>query len=161
MKTPLRLSPEFVTELEQVYASLGMEPEVDLHFLAEQFTAWRRRTQELLHEYSAGLSKYDPLLCPISLFRTMDYGRLETAHTRTLAWLLDPKKEHGFGDKLLAALLRRLDGAEQFDALRDLHLASEYPTEATGTKGRLDVLAEGEWVVGHSAPVRWVLAIEA
>jgi hypothetical protein len=42
----------------------------------------------------------------------MDHGRLETAYTRALAWLLGDR-EHGFGSGLLEApLLRLLQGRD-------------------------------------------------
>jgi hypothetical protein len=107
----------------------------------------------------AKLDKDDPLLCPISLFRTMDAGRLEVAHTRTLAWLLDPNGEHGFGQTLLVALLRRLSGDDSSGTLRDVRVWSEFPIVWSGGKGRLDVLAEGSWE-DRQRP-GWALVIEA
>jgi hypothetical protein len=108
------------------------------------------------------LAKDDPLLCPISLFRTMDAGRLETAHTRTLAWLLDPRKdeEHGFGDMLLAALLEQLAERDHFDCLHVEEVVPEYPLDATAGRGRFDVLAKGDWESAGER-VRWMLVIEA
>src|SRR5262245_56355407 len=93
---PQALSAAFLSDLAQVYATLPVVSDANLHFLANRFDAWRRSTQEFVRTRLRELSDDDPLRCPISLFRTMDYGRLETAHTRTLAWLLDPQREHGF-----------------------------------------------------------------
>jgi hypothetical protein len=116
-------------------------------------------TQEFVRTRLAKLDKDDPLLCPISLFGTMDYGRLEVAHTRTLAWLLDPTGEHGFGDTLLAALLHRLSRYDCSEALRVKRVESELPIDGSGAKGRLDVLAEGTWE--NTERGGWVLVIEA
>src|SRR5437016_4569566 len=108
---PQALSTEFLSDLARVHATLPVASDSNLLFLANRFHDWRKATQERVRVRLVELSDDDPLRCPISLFRTMDYGRLETAHTRTLAWLLDPEREHGFGQILIAALLRRLFGA--------------------------------------------------
>lgn len=102
------------------------------------------------------LPKDDPLKCPISLFRPRGYGRLETAHTRTLAWLLDDEGEHDFKTTLLAALLSRQCGRECSDGLKVERVESEYVIDA---KSRLDVLAEGTWEDGNQGS--WILVIEA
>lgn len=49
----------------------------------------------------------NPLLCPVSLFGTLNLGEKETAHTGTIAWLLNPKKNHGFGDRLFKAFFEK------------------------------------------------------
>ena len=46
-----------------------------------------------------------PINMPIGLFDYLENGRLETAYTRTLAYLLDAKAPHGYGDKILKNLL--------------------------------------------------------
>ena len=156
------LSAAFLSDLAQVHATLPVASDGNLRSLADHFRTWRRATQEFVRAHLAELDKDDPLLCPISLFRTMDSGRLEVAHTRTLAWLLDPTRneEHGFGDALLAALLGRLADRDHFDRLLVERVASEYPVEGSPGEGRLDVLAEGEWEC-MSERVRWTLVIEA
>jgi hypothetical protein len=157
---PQLLLAAFLSELEQVYASLCPASGVNLHFLAEHFDKWRERTRDLLRSRLKDLPTDDPLLCPISLFRTMDYGRLETAPTRTLAWLLDSTREHGFGDKLLAALLQRILNRGDFDKFSAERVTSEQSVAGLDAKGRLDVLAEGTWE-DHGKRVRWLLVIEA
>lgn len=159
---PSSLSAAFLSDLARVSATLPTPSDDNLLFLANRFDEWRRRTRELVSSRLAGLSDDDPLRCPISLFRTMDSGRLEKAHTRTLAWLLDPAKneEHGFGDSLLEALLGRLAGRKHFVRLLVNRVASEYLLEGSAGAGRLDVLAEGDWeCMGER--VRWLLVIEA
>jgi hypothetical protein len=61
----------------------------DLASLEDELRAWRSQHQRILQQYLTQLPGDDPLLGRVSLFGTMDYGRLETAHTRTLAWMLD------------------------------------------------------------------------
>ncbi len=160
---PPPLSAAFLSDLAQVYATLPVASDATLLFLANRFDKWRRMTRELVSRQLAELDKDDPLFCRISLFRTMDAGRLETAHTRsTLAWLLDPCKndEHGFGDALLAALLGRLADRDHFDRLHVERVASEHLLDGSAGEGRLDVLAEGEWE-SMGERVRWVMVIEA
>jgi hypothetical protein len=157
---PPSLSSTFLSDLKQVYSPLSTTSEASLQFLARRFDDWRRKTCEFVSSCIAELDDDDPLLCRISLFRTMEAGRLETAHTRTLAWILDPAKseQHGFGDALLAALLRHLAGRDHLDRLHVKRVAAEYSLE--GVEGRLDVLAEGKWErPGETVP--WVLVIEA
>jgi hypothetical protein len=157
---PQALSAAFLSDLEQIHATLpDASDAANLQFLADRFDKWRKLTQEFVRTHRKDLSDDDPLLCPISLFRTMDYGRLETAHTRTLAWLLDPKREHGFGKTLLAALLRHLTRSANSDGLRVGPVESEYRIDGSGAKCRLDVLAAGAWEDGKRNG--WVLVIEA
>jgi hypothetical protein len=156
---PPTLSAAFLSDLKQVYDTLPTASDENLRFLAERFDKWRSATRESVRALLKKLDKDDPLLCPISLFRTMDYGRLEIAHTRTLAWLLDPKREHGFGGTLLAALLRRVSGKDRSDGIRVERVESEVSVDGFGDKGRLDVLAEGAWAGGERGD--WVLVIEA
>jgi hypothetical protein len=159
---PPPLSAAFLSDLQKVHATLPAAPDANLQFLSNRFDKWRSMTRELVRTRLAELDTDDPLRCPISLFRTMDSGRLETAHTRTLAWLLDPKKneEHGFGDVLLAALLGRLADRDHFDRLQVERVIPEFPLEGSAGEGRLDVLAEGEWE-SRGQLVRWTLVIEA
>lgn len=159
---PPPLSADFLADLKRVYDTLPVASDDNLRFLAERFDEWRKKTRELVCKLLAKLNEDDPLLCRISLFRTMDYGRLETAHTRTLAWLLDPAKdeEHGFGDALLAALLKHLAERDHFDRLQVERVVPEHFLEGAEETGRSDVLAEGEWE-SKGERVRWVLVIEA
>jgi hypothetical protein len=156
---PQALPAAFLSDLKQVYGTLPAASEANLQFLAKRFGEWRSRTQGFVHTRLAQVSDDDPLKCSISLFRTMDAGRLETAHTRTLAWLLDPKAEHGFGITLIVALLRHLSGEDWSAGLRVERVQSEYLIGGSSAKGRLDVLAEGAWEDGQRNG--WVLVIEA
>lgn len=157
------LSPTFVRDLEVVHAATGLTPDTDLAFLAQRFDAWRNYTRQFLGKHLSDLPADDPLCCPISLFGTMDYGRLETAHTRTLAWLLNPRKEHGFEKRLLGALLRRLVPPGHFDSFDVGRVESEHPVHSTAMDeaGRLDVLAEGRWARSGIQLAPWSLVIEA
>jgi len=108
--------------------------------------------------YFAKLPADDPLRCPISLFGVMERGRLETAHTAVLAWLLDPRREHGFGPALLAELLTRLAGPTDPSSI----IVEKCEPEFAIAEGRLDVLLQGTARrVDDESSWSWLLMIEA
>lgn len=92
-----------------------------------------------------------PINMPIGLFDYLENGRLETAYTRTLAYLLDAKTPHGYGDKILKSLLAHCNiKCEKLDY-------SVYPEFCFGQEdGRFDVFVQGEM---DNQP--FVIAIEA
>lgn len=189
MKPPY-LSPEFLADLRMVAPALRethlsqefrndlvaansavCEPETqqsvspeELKLVAEHLEEWRSRTRQEVKERLSALPEDDPILCPISLFATMDYGRLETAHTRALAWLLDPNKEHGFGSRLIKALLWRLGRRLPDQECKVEKVESEKvigTSRRFGATGRIDVFAEGHWIGARGGHRPWRLAIEA
>ena len=158
------LSMSFLSDLETAYAhAQTTSPQVpavsvaDLATLGEQLESWRRSQLRLLKEYLEKLPLDDPLRSPVSLFGTMDYGRLETAHTRALAWLLgEGEREHGFKFQLLEALICHLLQGRQIRLTGEITVISESPVDG----GRIDILAEGFWQEeGNEAS--WRLVIEA
>jgi hypothetical protein len=165
------LSSSFLKDLEYVHAHVAQRypliSTADLASLGIVFDAWRSHYQRMLHEHLEKLPHDDPLICPISLFGTMDYGRLEIAHTRALAWLL-ADKEHGFEFKLLDALLLHVLNATSVDTSKyrltqvDC-VKSEYAIDcgpAATDIGRIDILAKGRWEkLGKETS--WLLVIEA
>jgi hypothetical protein len=134
----------------------GLPADFDLNAFAAALGTWRGRTAERVSAGLAKLPEDDPALCPVSLFGTMDGGRFETSHTRTLAWLLDPGAEHGFGTALMERLLDHLD-ADKAGPLTVASVRAEQPVDGSDDgDGRIDVFAEG---TRRGKP--WVLAIEA
>jgi hypothetical protein len=147
---------DFLSALEAVYQlEFVVRLNNDLRWLAEALDTWRERKRDRLGAWLATLPSDDPFLCPVSLLGATGQGRLEPAHTRTLAWLLDPREEHGFGDALLRALLGRLSGVPLADSFAVDWVEGEYPALGEGEDGFLDVVAAG----GGSAP--WLLVVEA
>lgn len=78
---------EFLADLEAAYTFTAIEerrlssiPELDS--LGNSLQNWRCKKQGQLRERLMNVTPDDPLLCPVSLLGTMDFGRLETAHTR-------------------------------------------------------------------------------
>lgn len=155
---PGELSGAFLSDLAEVYATLPVASDENLLLLGNRFDIWRRSTYDFVRMRLARLPEDDPIKCRISLFRPKGYGRLETAHTRTLAWLLDPNGEHGFGTSLLAALFRYLSGDECSEMVC-VNVESEYPIDFRGAKGRLDVFAQGAWK--DEKRRGWAIVIEA
>ena len=158
------LSMSFLNDLETAYAhAQATSPQVpavtvaDLATLGEQLETWRRSQLRLVDEYKKKLPLDDPLHSQVSLFGTMDYGRLETAHTRTLAWLLGDR-EHGFGFKLLeAVLVHLLEREGRQICLTDVE---NVECEHSVPGGRIDILAEGHWKESGSN-VSWRMVVEA
>lgn len=134
----------------------------DLASLGREFDRiWESAREKLGGEkWWERLPVYHPLRCPISLFGTLDLGLHETAHTRALAWLLDPGKEHGFGDVLLHALLRKVFAKAALH-LSDVTVTSEF--RSGESRDRIDIHLQGSWTDTHhnGAPERWTMIIEA
>jgi hypothetical protein len=121
----------------------------DLLNLGRQLEDIRSSVQKKIKERIETLRENDrenPLFCHVSLYAPMDYGRLEVAHTRTLAWLLDPDKEHEFGDYLLKRLLPLFEIApdRQFEIK---NVKSEQILDGGDDEilGRTDIWIEGIW----------------
>jgi hypothetical protein len=150
-------SAAFLSDLRQIHDSLPLPNDTRLDDLAGRFRVWRGCVQDEARKALDRLPADDPLRCPISLFGTMDYGRLETAHTNALAWLLDPNKPHHFGDTLLRAVLAWHPEGQDSKLHQYCKISKEHHIS---TVGRLDILAEGEWDNGNTS-VPWLLAIEA
>ena len=82
-----------------------------------------------------------PINMPVGLFDYLENGRLETAYTRTLAYLLDAKAPHGYGDKILRKLLDRY--GIKYKEL-DYSVYPEYRFKQYGKKfKRFDVFIQG------------------
>lgn len=152
----------FSSELHCIYASEILPPlgiDVLLSKLGHQLDAWREQTVHRLTELFSGIPADDPLRCPVSLFGAMDYGRLETAHTRAFAWMLDPRKEHGFGCELAKALLLlpHFHGPGFTDKISVDDVWAEYQID----DGRLDVLVYGNSLNSEGTREDWLLLVEA
>lgn len=171
----LGLTQEFFSDLEVAYkeAESQIRPELtqeEFDKLGEQLESitnyWRQKVNEKLKE----IDEDDPIFCPVSLFGTMDYGRLEVAHTRTLAWLLDPKKEHGFEHALLREFVSFVFNAkfspddEQFELPEKFNLEIEAveAEKVTDKKDRLDLFVKGKIVDGSTLEKKsFIIVVEA
>lgn len=129
----------------------------------EKATAAAKAGARLLVEAHAAEQPDSPLFSPISLYRAMGHVRFETSHTHSLAWLLDARNPHGFGNTLLRALLGAVDlrDHDRWRRARDRIEASEadyaVATEWLVDRGsRLDILIESV-----DADDQWELRLEA
>ena len=117
---------------------------------AEQRQRWRgqSRDQGMAFRRPAGEWRYQA-------FRAGVQGQTPT---RTLAWLLNPAESHGFGNRLLKALLRQLHGPDM--ALNGVIVRSEQFCGAFGCDdaGRADIWIEGRFA---DCGTPWLVVIEA
>lgn len=159
---PPPFTPQFLDDLRFVRAALsGGGLARRLERLSTWFDDWRERELREVRAHLDDLPPHDPLLCPISLFGTMDLGRLERAHSRTLAWLLDPRHAHGFGSELLRELLQLARPDVDFSALAVRETFAEYPIEISNFgSGYFDIWSRGTWRVGEREEP-WLLVVEA
>lgn len=143
------------------YRSVVSVPDHDLSKLARRFRVIKDSAINDLggKDWLKKLPANDPLRCRVGLFGTLDLGLRETAHTRALAWLLDPRAEHGFGDALLQAFLQdafRLSGSPE---LTDVRVSSELPSGKS--QDRLDIFLEGRWTLPERQAEDWMVIVEA
>jgi hypothetical protein len=134
----------------------------DLSELGPILSELRRRASHRALD-AAKLPENDPLRCPVSLFGTMDQGRMEKAHTQALTWLMAPNEGHGFGSSLLSAFLNAASAGHLVDGITVDEIAAEKPfSTGKGRKkvGFLDSFARGDYA-SPSGRRTWVLVIEA
>ena len=113
--------------------------------------------QKRLEEYR-GKHPSSPIFCAATLFGPIDYGRLETATTKALAWLMDPSQPHEFGSDIARRILSLVEPRRSVD-----HVTRVIPEKIVGKqvkdkhRKRMDIYAEGVW----SDQNRWAMVIEA
>lgn len=154
-----RLPPGFREDLRDVATDIADEAPGDtsmeeLKHLQCLLGRLQETSKQKLAQLLDRLPSDHPAKCPVSLFGSMGLGRLEVAHTHTLAWLLDPKQRHGFGNRLLRALLRQIGRNDT--ALSGVIVCAERSCGDSGSDGagRTDV-----WV--EDKQNHWLLVIEA
>lgn len=104
------------------------------------------------------LPQYDPLLSPVGSFGVIDLGRQETAHTRMLGWLMDPRQNHGFNDVLLRSFLRDVFGLPRGRELLDTSIDCELVS--SGSRDRLDIRMRGKWRLADGKTKSWLVIVE-
>jgi PD-(D/E)XK nuclease superfamily len=151
---------QFRAELARLVDATDVAPRRFLPLLSSRFAKWRMDAESQIDGFLKSLPKDDPLNCAISLFGTLDFGRHERAHTKTLAWLLDPSKaEHGFGPTLLKSLLRSLEC--EFLAQFDFDSVSVEAEKLLDQENRIDVFVEGRFRDEAGIAKKCYLVIEA
>lgn len=159
----LRRSEPEETSAPQQQARLAFLPDLE-RVLAEASGRARSRARDIV---AAHLDRVpgSPLVGSVSVFRALGFRRDEVSHTQSLAWLLDPQQDHGFGDALLRRFVGAVtcDGDVDLERLRAFILAqattraratAEYSLSATC---RADVIVEGH----ASGADGWSLVVEA
>jgi hypothetical protein len=124
--------------------------------LSSELERIRKHCYAFNEKYKKEIRSGDPILNKISLFGTMDYGRLETAHTRTLAWLLNPEKEHGFGNKLMNVFFKLIEPNTIFDVTEVI--PEKTFSNYINNKGRFDIWITGKYRNNSS---RALIVVEA
>lgn len=105
------------------------------------------------------LPSYDPLLCRVGHFGTLDLGLRETAHTRMIGWLLDPDGDHEFGDILLQVFLQEVFAISCVPELSEVIIECE--TVNSETRDRLDICMRGKRLLSNGLIEKWLVIVEA
>ncbi len=136
------------TDIEPTSAARG-STDID-----PRLTGWLKRSREVLRgELTKSIEKIrrdspandpHPAMLPFGLLGPQSIASAlhETAHTKLLAWFIDPAKPHGFGDRLLRTVLRLSalnELAEERMTLDNIQVRSERPTR----HGRIDIFVSG------------------
>jgi hypothetical protein len=149
--TNLELSTELQTIDEEVCRILAAE---------------HKASEELEHRWAADQAVLERLLRSIeeaelsgrwrsssfNVFSVLGCARNEQAHSRLLAWLLDPAEAHGLGSKFLRGFMLAALGEEP-PSTSDVRVSTEFHHSA----GRFDIHIEGrEWCLVVENKVDWV-----
>jgi hypothetical protein len=168
LEPPIEID-RFVHDLDLVQQAVSVDPkagtavpESDFENLANLFEKMKSDTLRRLggENWRSRLPEHDPLRSPVGLFGPLDLGLRETAHTRALAWLMDPNRiDHGFGDTLLRAFLREIFDLSVDPQLFQVIVESE--TVSGENRDRLDICMCGMWRLSDRKPESWLVIVEA
>ena len=141
----------------------------ELQSLAVLLDSFRNKS---IAKLKGSLKKLDgdhPLFCPISLYGVLGQSQTETAHTKTLAWLLDPTKDHGFDSVLIDAFLGSVFPEISNERIRRSSISEVVIVEAEhnflvgSSYRRADIWIEGVYRKKGSREIlsKWLVVIEA
>jgi len=159
---------QFVRDLNILSAATtnptpASNPAIDCNFaiVARSFEGLRSRMRMRLggENWLKKLPAYDPLLCQVGHFGTLDLGLRETAHTRMIGWLMDPDGNHEFGDILLRSFLHEVFALSCVPELSDVTIDCE--TVNSETRDRLDICMRGKWLLSSGKIKKWLVIVEA
>lgn len=143
-------------EIKALLGEVDSSNATDIDDLLPQLRALRELFIKKSETIALKLSEDHPVMMPFGILGELSIAQLhETVHTKMLAWLLDPKKSHGFGTTFLQALLSE-SGAE-LSHLTEVQVRTEY-TLSSGL-GRLDIFVFGKGC-DPKQTVDWGLWIE-
>ena len=144
-----------------------IEP-IDYSLIATSLNKCRKCATEKLRTTINELQIDDPLnpaFLGVSLLRILHgTGLRETAHTRLLTWLLNPREDHGFGLLLLRAFMSHIAGDEnpwgKDESLKCTFIQAE--RMLSGKSRRTDIWIEGTVHPGDfEAERKWLVVVEA
>jgi len=118
--------------------------------------AIKREDLRSLFVNNLSMQKVEAHLQAFNPFSVLGVENYEIRHSSMLAWLLDPKETHGFGDDFLKSVLAetfRHDNADVFPSSLDIILADLANAEVRREKDNIDLLIE-------CASNKWVFLIE-
>ena len=134
----MELKPQFLEDLRAIAGSRHAK-------LSQVFDQLRTDSSARLNKFLEDLDQDDPIRLAVTAFGMIDYGRLETAHTRALRWLLTPTGSHGFGNSVLNEVISLCIGDELAGEFTLPQLDCERPITLNGSQvGRIDVWIEGQ-----------------
>ncbi|HEY4246661.1 MAG TPA: PD-(D/E)XK nuclease family protein [Lacunisphaera sp.] len=161
-------SEKFLSNLDRVHqvelGMGGMIPQIAPSTLGELDKVFKQAKIEAISQiggsdYLEKLPANHPLRCSVSLFGSLDFGLRETAHTRTLAWLMDPFANHGFGVSLLWVFLKLVFSLDDDFQIEKAEVRSEVSGDES--RDRVDIHLSGMWTRSGGKVESWLVLVEA
>lgn len=163
---------EFQADLDSLVLEGGVAAEVlpaDLEELSLCFADLRTRSATKLSELVNRLKAQDPdnpAFLPFGLFGLLHgTGLRETAHTRMLAWLFDPrmaKLEHGLPRDVFMPILEFVSSDKSWPRDGAIYSVTKVTAEKFTAAGkRIDIWVEGKLVTPDGDINEWLVVFEA
>lgn len=130
----------------------------DLKALDKTFGETANSLRDQLRTELAQLQKthpHHPYWSNQTLYGPVDYGRMETAYTRAIAWLLNGGPNKIWGNEFIEAFVSELVPSQQGDVA--IATSETIAEKGDGSGNRIDIYARGTFVDGTT----WQFAIEA
>lgn len=128
--------------------------------LNELLKEFREKCREVYEKKLADKNFPHPHNLPVSLLGCIDMGRLETANTKTLAYLLDGNERHGLGFVILEELMKKV-GIDYCQSIKNCSVLAEKPFCDGKKIGRFDIIADGIMLTSSNKEERFEIVIEA
>lgn len=128
--------------------------------LNELLNEFRDKCKEIYKKKLADEKFPHPHNLPVSLLGCIDMGRLETANTKTLAYLLNGNELHGLGFVVLEELIKRI-GIDNCQSIKDCSVFAEKPFYDGEKIGRFDIIVEGVMIISTNQEKPFEIVIEA
>lgn len=161
--------PMFQEELIRIISRIDSVNEIhreDMKYLRPVFVSLRQRSQLSLAERIKLLKECDPDNPAFLKFGLLNVlhgtGLRETAHTRLLAWILDPQKriEHEIPEAVVAPLLGRMHQNMNWPSGK-LSISNVVAEKVACERKRIDIWIEGSLITTAQQNYHWLIVIEA